>query len=90
LLIKYEDLRIEPLTELRKVYSFIGVEASDSTLQNIIDKYSFEKVPASEKGEGKVIRKAKPGGWRDCFSEEEKDIMNSIMGDMLRALGYEV
>ena len=28
-------------------------------------------VPASEKGQGKIRRKAKPGGWREDLTEEQ-------------------
>lgn len=90
LLIKYEDLRYDTTNQLKKIYDFLEVAIKQKKIENLVGKYSFEKVPENEKGEGKVVRKAKPGGWRETFLEEEKEIMHSIMGNLLKELGYEI
>lgn len=90
LLIKYEDLRYDAFNQLKKIYDFLEVAVKKEEIENLVGKYSFEKIPEDEKGEGKVVRKAKPGGWRETFTDEEKEIMNSIMGNKLREFGYEL
>jgi hypothetical protein len=89
LLVKYEDLRLDTITQLKKVYAFIGIPVSDEELRHIVNQYSFENIPKEQKGSGKVTRKAKPGGYNESFSEEEIQLMNDIMGDRLREFGYE-
>ncbi|MEW6416523.1 MAG: sulfotransferase domain-containing protein [Nitrospirota bacterium] len=90
LLIKYEHLRFHTFNELKKIYEFIKTPISDIELNHLIEMFSFENIPKEHKGPGKFARKAKPGGWMETFTEQEKEIMNSIMGDKLREFGYEV
>ncbi len=90
LLIKYEDLRYETMKQLKKIYDFLEIPITDEELEVLVSRYSFENIPEDEKGKGKVARKAKPGGWRETFTEEEKEIMHSIMGDLLNEFGYDL
>jgi len=90
LMMKYEDLRHDTLTELRNIYTFIGTEVADPYLKDIVEKFSFENIPKGEKGPGKFTRRAKPGGWKTAFSEEEIAVMNDIMGGQLKELGYDI
>ena len=86
--VKYENLRTNTITELEKIYKFIDISISKEDLQKIVEKYSFENIPDRNKGPGKVTRSASPGKWKENFSEEEQTIMNKIMGDALKRLGY--
>jgi hypothetical protein len=86
--IRYENLRQNPIEELKKIYSFIGVNISDDMMGEIVDKFSFENMSQEEKGSGKIIRLASPGSWRKNFSEKEKEIMNEIMQEKLEEMGY--
>ena len=86
---RYEKLKEDTLNELKKIYKFMGVDISSEEIEKIVEKYSFEKIPDDQKGSGKVRRSASPGKWRENFSEEEQVIMNEIMADTLKRLGYE-
>ena len=88
-LIKYERLLDNTFEELQKIYEFINVEISQNELQNIIEKYSFKKIPDKLKGEGKFYRAATPGLWKEHFSDDEKKLMNELMKDTLKKLEYE-
>ena len=88
--LKYEDLRVETKSNLKKIYEFIEVEIPESEISNRVDQYSFEKLPKDKKGEGKVTRSASPGKWKDNFSEEEQGMMNEIMEETLIKCEYEV
>ena len=90
LLVKYENLRKNTLEELKTIYQFLKIEIKDEELGHIIDKYDFKNIPKEEKGPGKFFRSATPGSWKEHFSEEEKDLMNSIMGKTLENLNYNV
>jgi len=90
LLVKYEDLRRNTFPELKKIYEFVGIDISDKKLKGKIDKYAYENVPQSEKGAGKKIRTATPGNYTENFSVDEIELMNSILGDTLKKVGYQI
>ena len=48
----------------------------------------IENVPKKFKGKGKGIRSAQPGKWKEGFTDNEKELMNMIMGEYLKTLGY--
>ena len=90
LLVKYENLRKDTLSELKKVYEFLDIKTDDSELEQIIDKYRFEKIPFFSRGKGKFHRSAKPGNWKKNFNQQEQEAMNSIMGPALKKMGYQI
>jgi len=88
-LLRYEDLIKNTLSELQKIYNFIGIKIDQSTLEEIIKKFSFENISEKEKGKGKFRRFATPGKWKDSFNEEEKLLLEKIMKPMLQKLNFE-
>jgi len=88
-LVKYEDLRQKPLETSLNIYKFLNIAITENELQEIVSRHSYENIPAEQKGKGKFIRTASPGKWKESFSNEEKKIMEEIMGKMLNTLGYE-
>jgi len=88
LLVKYEDLLKDTLLQLKKIYDFIGIKTTESELKEKIKKYDFKNIPSSMKGTGKFYRVATPGKWKDNFNQEEKNLMNSIMGKTLKKMNY--
>jgi len=90
LLVKYEKLKNDTVNELQKIYDFIGIKISDTELERIIERYDFKNIPKSQKGIGKFNRSAKIGGWKNNFNEEEKSIMNELMSENLKNMGYEI
>src|SRR5215207_6392145 len=63
-LVRYEDLRADTLQTMKRIYSALEMPVEEAELARSVEKNSWEKIPAEEKGEGKKRRKAKPGGWR--------------------------
>lgn len=88
-MVKYEDLLKNTFEELKKLYKFIDVDIDDNEIQKLITKFSFKNIPEKEKGKGKFYRIASPGLWKKNFSEDEKKVMDSVMGKMLQKFGYE-
>ena len=86
--LRYEELLKNTLNELKKLYQFLSIDAKEEDLKEIINRYSFEKIPKNQKGKGKFRRFATPGMWRENFNEEEKRLIEKIMGETLRDLGY--
>jgi len=88
LVVRYEELLSDTFNILKNIYQFLDIEITDNELKDLIDKNSFENIPSHLKGIGKAVRSASPGKWRTNFSDEEKAVMNSIMGKTLKTLGY--
>jgi len=88
LLLRYEKLRRDTVEELQRIYKFLEIKIQKNEIENIVSRYSFENIPASEKGSGKFTRFASPGKWKEDFNDSEKTIMEKIMGNTLRRLEY--
>jgi len=86
--LRYEELLKNTLNELKKLYQFLSIDIKEEDLKEIINRYSFEKIPKNQKGKGKFRRFATPGMWKENFNEEEKRLIEKIMGETLRDLGY--
>jgi len=90
MMLKYENLKENTLSELRKIYDFIKIKISDDELKKIIGLHEFKNIPKSETGGGKFNRAAKIGGWKASFNVEEREVMNSIMDKTLKEFGYKI
>ncbi len=88
LLINYEELRKNTQEVLKKIYQFIEINISQEKIKEIEEKFRFENIPENEKGIGQFKRIARPGNLKDSFNDEEKKIIENLMGETLRKLGY--
>ena len=84
-LIRYEDLRVDTLGTMKRLYSTLGVPVDEEELARVVEKHSWENVPEENKGEGKFYRKATPGGWRGDLTKEQAEIVESITAPLLQA-----
>ena len=89
-LVRYEDLVAEPARELARVCGCLGLEVGAARLAEVAEAHAFEAVPVADRGEGKEIRSATPGGWRTNLTAAEQDVMHELMGPTLVELGYSV
>jgi hypothetical protein len=64
-LVRYEDLRSDPLDSMKRVYSELDLPADADDLTRVVEKHLWENIPKEERGQGKFHRKATPGGWRE-------------------------
>ena len=87
-IIRYEDLRADPVRVLAELCLKLGVHTSSERLHEIAAEFSYDEVPESQRGEGERIRKAEPGSWRQNMSAQERAALEQIMGAKLRDLGY--
>lgn len=101
LLLKYEDLKINPLLEIKKVLSFLELSVSNAKISNAIQKSSFKKMKKNEKDNIKntivlnnsdkniaFVRAGKTDEWKDYFSQTEIEIIFSKFGSTMEQLGY--
>lgn len=82
-LIKYEDLRADPLGTLKRVYSALEIPANEAQLARAVEKHAWENIPEGKKGEGKFYRKAKPGGWGEDLTPEQVRIVEEATAPLL-------
>jgi hypothetical protein len=87
-LIRYEQMRADPVAALKGICKTIGIEPAAGELERIAVANEFTRVPDGSKGAGREIRRAKPGGWAAHMSREEIIEMHEILGAKLDELGY--
>jgi hypothetical protein len=87
-LIRYEDLRQDPVRALTLICARLGITASRDELREVSDRHAFVRAPGEQRGRRKAMRFAEPGRWRLNMSEVEERAMLEIMGDKLAELGY--
>jgi len=102
-LFRYEDLRADAVTELAKILRLLGGEPDMGRVEEVVAYAEFEKMKKREQaGEVKdsrlapgdpenpdsyKARRAKIGGYRDYFSEEEVRQIDMMLEDALHP-GY--
>lgn len=97
--VRYEDLIAQPLHEMKKVCSFIGVERSTELLERVINGNSFEKMRKKEKQFGwsndqwdpknEFIRKGKIGRYKEEMTDNLISLFEKESSKMLKFYGYE-
>jgi hypothetical protein len=88
LLVRYEEMRENPVRALERIRDLLRVEAGREELERIARANEFSRVPEARRGAGREIRHAQPGGWVDRMSREEILAMHEILAEKLDELGY--
>jgi hypothetical protein len=87
-LIRYEEMREDPVAALQQICAMLGIDVTHEQLEEIAGTHAFSAVPTSDKGAGREIRRADPGGWADHLTREEIVEMHGILAEKLDELGY--
>jgi len=87
-LIRYEEMRDDPVAALGTICEMLGIEATREQLGEIAGTHDYSAVPRSERGTGREIRRATPGAWADHMSRDEVLEMHEILAEKLDELGY--
>jgi hypothetical protein len=82
-LIKYEDLRADTLTVMRRIFSELAIPVREVELARVVEGHSWENIPEEDKGEGKFYRKATPGSWREDLTDEQAQVVERITAPLL-------
>jgi hypothetical protein len=81
--VRYEDLRFDPLAELQRVCSDLGIRAEEGEIAQAVEKHAWEAIPEEDRGQGKFYRKATPGGWREDLGHEQARIVEEVTAPLL-------
>lgn len=89
--IRYESLLKNTKEELKKVFRFCSLDYTDDLLNNIVNKYHFEKKMVSTPNPDIPLesRRNPEEIWKKGLSLEQKYIFNKKAGDLLVELNYE-
>ncbi len=103
LLLQYEAMLADPVRELGRVATFLGIEATHERLATAVDRSSAENMRKMEKDQGgewvatktsrkdiPFVGKAKKGNWRSLLSESSIEQIESAWGPLMNTLGYEL
>jgi Sulfotransferase domain len=82
-LVRYEDLKADPLETMKRIYSALEIPAKEEALALAVEKHSWESIPKHEKGRGKFYRKGTPGGWREDLTPEQVEVVERITAPLL-------
>ena len=83
-LVRYEDLRADALGTMRRLCAELVIPVGEERLARVVEKHSWENVPAGEKGEGKFYRRATAGGWREDLTPEQVRMVEEITAPLLQ------
>jgi hypothetical protein len=95
--IRYEDMKSNPLEAFTKAVRFSGLEHAAEQIQRAVDFSSFDVVRQQEEAEGfqeksaasrRFFRKGQIGSWREELNEEQVKRIVQDHGDVMRRFGY--
>lgn len=103
LLLRYEDMMKDTVSELARIAAFMGIEAEASRLKRAVELSSADRMRELEKQEQDrwvatknrrkdipFVGKAKAGGWRTALPESCVRQIESAWGDVMSTVGYEL
>ena len=82
-MVRYEDLRNDPLKHIVRICDTLQIQVDKSQLEQAVKKHSWENVPDDKKGFGKHHRKATPGGWQEDLTPEQATMIERITAPIL-------
>jgi hypothetical protein len=107
LVVRYEDLRRQPIEHLSRVVAFLGLDASGEVVERAVDDASVENMRSREASNASLlaggrmkpgdrdnadsykVRRAKVGGYRDYFTDDEVTRIDAFVDErLLPAFGY--
>lgn len=85
-MVRFEDLRADPLGEMRRLATFLGVTVDDALLSEIIASYTGE---AARQQTGSHYQVASGGGRRqDALTKRQRTWCNRLFRHHLMRMGY--
>jgi hypothetical protein len=85
-MVKYEDLRVDTLGTMKRIYSALEMVADEDELARVVDEQAWENISEDNKGEDKPLRKATPGGWKEDLTPKQVQIVERITAPLLKEL----
>lgn len=101
LFLKFEDMKRDLLTEVKKIIEFVGFNLDEEIVKEIASKTSFESMkddPLANYSWSKVyrrsrtpfIRKGEVGDWKNYFTEGQSKKVDAIYETQCKPVGLEL
>jgi hypothetical protein len=103
LLLRYEDMMVDPVRELARAATFLGIEPDPARIEQAVQRSSADRMREMEKTQAKdwvatknhrtdipFVRVAQSGGWKEKLPAECVAQIEAAWGDTMVALGYEL
>lgn len=97
-IIRFEDIKTNPLPEVKRLLTFLGVQRSEEDIQRAITSSSFERAKQAETAYraqqtqtqfAEVNRKGQPGEWKTNYTPETLRSFTGLPLSVLNTFGYE-
>jgi hypothetical protein len=85
LLVRYEDLRSDPVPQIERVLAFTGLDDEPTRAAELADLTDFARY---QTGPGRHRRKGVIGDWRNYFDAEAQQRFAALAGQTFLAAGY--
>ena len=99
LLLRYEDLLIEPIQHFSQLAAFLDLPIDDELIKQAVENTSFEKLKAKEEDEGgfherpdgceRFFRSGRSGEGHEQLTPDQKERMEAGFKDVLQRFGYQ-
>jgi hypothetical protein len=86
LLVRFEDVKAEPLVQAERLLGFMGLSGTREELSQAVDAVSIDRNP--RKAEGRHVRRGAVGDWRTHFSAKDRALFDREAGALLEQVGY--
>jgi hypothetical protein len=87
LLVRYEELLLNPEHELKRILDYIGVDATLSTIGAIL-RQANEPDPLLQQHRTSRSERESIGRWKRDLSPELQEVVNAVFREHLEAFGY--
>ncbi|XP_050397661.1 sulfotransferase 1C2 isoform X2 [Patella vulgata] len=86
----YEDLKADPIAEIRKISDFLQVKRNEEFIKEICDACSFSKmqqrkghIMADGSGQSNIYRKGEVGDWKNWFTVAQNEWFDRIYSEKM-------
>ena len=103
LLVRYEDMVVDPKRELCRVAAFLGIHPTQERLAAVVERSSADQMRKLERAQAHLwsstretrkdkpfVRAARAGGWRTELPVSCVAEVESVWGGLMREFGYEL
>jgi hypothetical protein len=88
LLMRYEDLRENPLESCTRVADFLELPVAESELHAIIERYDAKRAASGQAPHPLHFNKGISGRWAQVLTPDQIELCQECYGSMLPEMGY--
>lgn len=90
LLIQYENLRRDTISEVERVSDFLGLDLAKEEIGRIVDRYDREKSPRDLSPSKLHFHKGQAGRWESAMTPSQKALCEELFGEFIPRMGYKI